>query len=118
MLKGFNTMLIIWMFVFSGNSSQNLQYKFVNLTAVKSSFFIQKKKSRSKKKNKKSTKNIKKICKKAKAKITAIEAKARQKSTVKTQRCKKAYSELRYQSCHLKKYNQKKIDAAKRCGRR
>jgi hypothetical protein len=68
-------------------------------------------------KNKNSRKNLKALCKKAKNKIITLEARARQKSTSKLQRCKRAYSELRYQACHRRKYDQKKIDAAKNCNR-
>jgi hypothetical protein len=68
-------------------------------------------------KKNKSRDKIKKLCIKSKRKITALEARARRKSTPKIQRCKRAWSKLRYQTCHQKKYHQRKIDAAKNCAR-
>ncbi|HFB64522.1 MAG TPA: hypothetical protein ENJ60_03185 [Aeromonadales bacterium] len=66
----------------------------------------------------KSRKQIAVYCKKAKAKIKKLEMQAKIKSTPQTQRCKRAYSQLRYQSCHMKKYKDKIYRAAIHCKRR
>lgn len=66
----------------------------------------------------KTRKEIARYCKKAKKKIKRLEKQARQKSTPKIQRCKRAYSELRYQSCHMKRYREKIYKAALHCKKR
>ena len=112
MLKGFNVFILFMVFNFN-NFVPNHFYEITKISQNKQK--ISKKRSTSK--NPKSYKSIKKLCQKAKRKITLLEAKARKKSTPKIQRCKRAYSELRYQACQLKKYRQIKIDAAKNCAK-
>ncbi len=70
-----------------------------------------------KKKKKISRKEIKKQCSKAKLKIKSLEERARRKSTSAIQRCKRAYSDLRYQACHLKKYKERAVEAVKNCNK-
>jgi len=64
-----------------------------------------------------SKKEIQKLCIKVKNKITMLEKKARQKSTAQTLHCLRAYSDLRYQYCHMHKYREKIIKKAKNCKR-
>jgi len=109
MLKGINKLVFVIIFnslpVASYENQQTLNQ--IQNISIKTS----------RKKNKKSYKNIKKLCNKTKRKILVLESQGRKKSTIKIQRCKRAYSELRYQACHLKKYNQRKIDVAKDCAK-
>lgn len=60
-------------------------------------------------------KEINKLCKQTKNKIVKLEKKARRKSTSETLHCLRTYSELRYQLCHMKKYNNKIYKEAKNC---
>lgn len=112
MLKGFNVLIFIVTLSYYNFTPNNI-YEVIKFDQNQQNIS----KKRSPRKNLKSYKNIKKICEKAKRKISVLETKARKKSTPKIQRCKRAYSELRYQACHLKKYRQRKMDAAKNCAK-
>jgi len=109
MLKGINNLVFIIIFNSLPVASYEKQQTFNQIQNISI--------KKIRKKNKKSYKNIKKLCNKTKRKILVLESQGRTKSTNKIQRCKRAYSELRYQACHLKKYNQRKIDSAKSCAR-
>ncbi len=73
--------------------------------------------NKSSKKIHKSKYQIAQYCDMSRNKIKKLEKQARRKSTPRIQRCKRAYSELRYQSCHMKKYKDKIYKAALNCKR-
>ncbi len=116
MLKGLSVLIgIILLLVITVNQKPIKSTYFPPKTLISEIFKLNVVSFFRKKGKLKSRNSIKQLCHKTKQKIKQLERKAKQKSTPGIQRCKRAYSELRYQACHLKKYNQKKIDSVANC---